>query len=57
MTGFFIAIGLFIAVVVVMGVRHDRRQRKMHLQSSNGDSARARWNIQNQADTWGGPGY
>jgi len=57
MTGFFIAIGLFIALVVVMGVRHDRRQRKMHLQSSNGDSARARGNIQHQADTWGGPGY
>jgi hypothetical protein len=57
MTGFFIAVGLFLAVVLVIGIRHDRRQRRLGPTSGTGTSGRTRLDNQTQADKWGGPGH
>jgi hypothetical protein len=57
MTGFFIAIGLFLAVVLVIGIRHDRRQRGLGSMSGTGTSDRTRLDNQTRADKWGGPGH
>lgn len=57
MTGLFIAIGLFIAVVLVIGLLHDRRQRGMGSTSGKGTGGRTRLENQTQADKWGGQGY
>ena len=55
MTGFVIAIGLFVVVVIVAGIRYDRRQRRM-----GSESGRAKGNTrlenQTRADKWAGPG-
>ncbi len=56
MTGFLIAVGLFVAVVVVMGIRSDRRRRGMGAESGRAKSGRTRLDNQTQADKWGGPG-
>lgn len=56
MTGFLIAIGLFLAVFIVMGIRYDRRQRRMR--SGSGTlraNGRTRLDNQTKADEWGGP--
>jgi hypothetical protein len=55
MTGFLIVIGLFLLLVLVMGVRHDRRQRRMGAVPGTG-SGRVRLENQTRADEWGGPG-
>ena len=56
MTGFWIALGVFIVFVIVMGIRFDRRQRGLR-----GTGARepggTRSDNQTRADKWGGPGY
>lgn len=56
MTGFLIAIGLFLAVVIVMGIRYDRRHRSMGSVSGRAKGS-ARLDNQTRADQWGGPGY
>lgn len=58
MTGLLIAVGLFLAVVVVIAIRHDRRQRGMgrSFGKGNGGSAhRTRVENQYRAGKWGGP--
>ena len=58
MTALLIAIGLFLAVVAVIALRHDRRQRGMGPTSGNGSGGsahRTRVENQYQADKWGGP--
>ncbi len=57
MTGFFILLGVFMLLVVVMGVRHDRRQRSLRAPGTTRTSARQR-RLENhtRADRWGGPG-
>jgi hypothetical protein len=57
MTGLFIVIGLFLAVVILIGLRHDRRQRGMGSTSGKATGGRTRLENQTQADKWGGPGY
>ncbi len=56
MTGFLIAIGLFLAVVIFMGIRYDRRQRSMGFVPGRAKSD-TRLDNQTRADQWGGPGY
>jgi hypothetical protein len=53
-TGVLIVIGVFIALVLVMGVRHDRRQRGM-TKSPDGRRQRGGTRLENQtrADEWG----
>lgn len=54
MTGFFVVLALFVVVVLVMGVRHDRRQRGI---SEVGVHKKTNTRLDNQtrADEWGGP--
>ena len=56
MTGFWIALAVFIAFVLVMGIRYDRRQRGM-LGTGGRASGGKRIDHQTKADEWGGPGY
>ncbi len=56
MTGFLIVIGLFVAVVIVMGVRYDLRQRGIRSRGGSGSThGRFRLDNQTRADKWGGP--
>ena len=52
MTGFLIALGVFIAVVVVMGIRHDRRQRGLTGWSDGRKAGNTRLDNQTRADKW-----
>jgi Na+/proline symporter len=54
MTGLFIALGVFIAFVLVMGIRADRRNRDLR---GTGGRGSPRLENQTKADEWGGPGY
>ena len=57
MTGLWIALGLFIVFVLVIGIRYDRRQRGMRGTGGGGpDGKRLRLDQQTKADKWGGPG-
>ncbi len=57
MTGFFIAIGVALAVAVVVSLRHDRRQRGLRSGSVSGRALRrARRDNQTRAHGWGSPG-
>ena len=56
MTGFWIALGLFIVFVLVVGIRYDRRQRGMRSTGGGSDAKRLRLDQQTKADKWGGPG-
>jgi hypothetical protein len=56
MTGFWIALAVFIAFVLVTGLRSDRRQRGMR-GMGGGASGAKRIDHQTKADEWGGPGY
>ncbi len=56
MTGFFIVIGLFLVIAVAMGIRYDRRQRRLGHQSGSATFGRIRLDSHTQADEWGGPG-
>ena len=55
MTGFLIDIGLFVVVVIVVGIRYDRRQRRMGSDVRRATGS-ARLDHQTRADKWGGPG-
>ena len=58
MTGFWIALAVFIAFVLVMGIRYDRRQRGMRGTGGGGSGGkRLRLEHQTKADKWGGPGF
>jgi hypothetical protein len=56
MPGFLIAIGLLLLVVLVVGIRYDRRQRRMGSGNAR-TKGNARIENQTRADQWGGPGY
>jgi len=55
MTGLWIALGVFIVVVLVIGIRFDRRQRGMR-GTGGGEPGGKRIDHQTKADEWGGPG-
>ena len=57
MTIFFIALGLFVAAVVWMGIRYDRRQRALGAGAGVRSRGHSRIEAQTKADEWGGPGY
>jgi hypothetical protein len=56
MTTFFIVIGVFIAVVVVLGIRFDRRQRGLGAVRSGKRSDSPRMDNQTRGDRWGAGG-
>ena len=56
MTGFLIAIGLFLVAVIVLGIRYDRRHRGIGSEPRRATGS-PRLDHQTRADKWGGPGY
>lgn len=55
MTGFWIALAVFIVFVLVMGIRSDRRQRGMR-GTGPGATPAKRIDHQTKADEWGAGG-
>lgn len=55
MGAWLIVIRLFLLAVIVMGIRYDRRQRRMRLESGRPTSGRLRLDNQTRADKWGAP--
>lgn len=53
MLAFVIAIGVFIAAVLVMAIRHDRRQRGLTSWSDGRKRGNTRLDNQTRADEWG----
>ncbi|MCW2849050.1 MAG: hypothetical protein JWR90_3024 [Marmoricola sp.] len=56
MTGFLIALAVFLVIVIAVGVRYDRRQRGMNASSGGPGYTKTRQQNQYRADQWGGPG-
>jgi hypothetical protein len=50
-------LGLVVVVVLLLGLRYDRKQRRLRLGDSGGSShGSIRLEEQTRADKWGGPG-
>jgi hypothetical protein len=50
-------VGLVVVVVLLLGLRYDRKQRRLRLGDSGGSrQGNVRLEEQTRADEWGGPG-